>query len=195
MEWTAYLTNSLTINVTSVYSSFVTIYTNKGQSLSTFFCSHKLPAPITNNTSTDFKPTPESPPKKSVCFPIYLFISTKAMSLTQTPTMKWKINGVISSQRRCKTTQTFIKKVTRLHKRETMISLLIYIQNIYLYLKDLAIKENLRGQCILQCCYQQQWHTCCNHVTTELCGQLAAVWNVQWCHLDLPHLSTFTVVQ
>lgn len=73
MAWMAYLKNSLTINVTSVYSSFVSIYTNKGQSLSTLFCSHKLPAPITNNTSTDFKPTRESP-KKPMCFPIYLFI-------------------------------------------------------------------------------------------------------------------------
>lgn len=139
MAWTAYLKNSLTINVTSVYSSFVSIYTNKGQSLSTlfFFCSHKLPAPITNNTSTDFKPTHESP-KKPMCFPIYWFISTKATSFTHTPTMKRNINGVISSQRCCTTTKNFIQKVTRLHKRETTISLLIYIQNIYL--KDTAIK-------------------------------------------------------
>lgn len=102
-----------------------------------FFCSHKLPAPITNNTSTDFKPTCESP-QKPMCFPIYLFISTKATSFTHTPTMKRNINGVISSQRCCTTTKTFIQKVTRLHKRETTISLLIYIQNICL--KDTAIK-------------------------------------------------------
>lgn len=145
----------------------------KVKAVNSFFCSHNLPAPITNNTSTNFKPTRESP-KKPMCFPIYLFISTKAMSLAHTPAMKRNINGVISSQRRCTTTKTFIQKVTRLHKRENTISLLIYIQNIYLYLKDTAIKENLGGQYILQRCYQQQRHTCCNHVTTELCGQLAA---------------------
>lgn len=135
----AYLKNSLTINVTSVYSSFVCIYTNKGQSLSTPFFVHTsylLPSQITQAPTSNL---PVKAPKSQCVFQfIYLFTSTKATSFTHTPTMKWNINGVISSQRCCTTTKNFIQKVTRLHKRETMISLLIYIQNIYL--KDTAIK-------------------------------------------------------
>lgn len=98
--------------------------------------SYLLPSQITQAPTSNL---PVKAPKSQCVFQfIYLFTSTKATSFTHTPTMKWNINGVISSQRCCTTTKNFIQKVTRLHKRETMISLLIYIQNIYL--KDTAIK-------------------------------------------------------